>query len=253
MIISNIENLKVSEIVLCICDNCGIEFKRKISSMKLSRKNWNGLDYCRHCSYKKASIKKPQCSKEYWTKEKKEEHSKKVKESEEFKKGMKKHKDMSGEKNGMYHKKHKKESLEKMIISHTGKKQSKETINKRKHTQKINRELNPKPIKSLNNKIKGFIHKELNWYKKIYEKNNFCCVECGSKKKLDAHHIEPISKIIKRLLENTVFESDIEKYNYLIQQPEIRDEQLNNGKTLCRECHKKEHHKWGSHNAESKK
>ena len=65
--------------------------------------------------------------------------------------------------------------------------------------------------------------------------------------------IEAQRKIIKRLLVGKEDLSVEEKFNFLILQPEITDIGLINGKTLCRECHKKEHYKWGSHNAEVQK
>lgn len=72
-------------------------------------------------------------------------------------------------------------------------------------------------------------------------------MDCGDKRKLDAHHIEPINQIIKKLCKDDKFSSDDEKVNWLIQQPEIINEDLSNGITLCRECHKKRHKNWGSH------
>ena len=73
---------------------------------------------------------------------------------------------------------------------------------------------------------------------------------CNSKEKIDAHHIEPLSKIVKRLIEGKTFLTEREKANWLILQPEIRDEELKNGITLCRKCHKKKHKNWGSHQIE---
>lgn len=97
--------------------------------------------------------------------------------------------------------------------------------------------------------IKWHLHSNVNWYRRVYERDGFKCVKCGGNKpKLDAHHIFPLSQLVKKLTEGKSFVSDKEKYDWLIQQPEILDLELTNGITLCRVCHKKEHKNWGSHN-----
>ena len=53
------------------------------------------------------------------------------------------------------------------------------------------------------------------WRKSVLERDNYTCIWCGSKKKLNADHIKPYSLY-----------------------PELRYE-LSNGRTLCEECHKK--------------
>jgi len=53
------------------------------------------------------------------------------------------------------------------------------------------------------------------WRIQVFERDNFTCVECGSKKNLQAHHI-------KRWAEY----------------PELRFD-INNGTTLCKRCHSK--------------
>lgn len=54
---------------------------------------------------------------------------------------------------------------------------------------------------SLVRTIKRHIHKVIHWYYKIYKRDNFKCILCGSNKKIEAHHINPISVIIKTLID----------------------------------------------------
>ena len=56
-----------------------------------------------------------------------------------------------------------------------------------------------------------------NWRKDVLERDKFTCKECSSKVSVVAHHIKPWTDF-----------------------PENRFD-VNNGKTLCQECHKKEH------------
>ena len=53
------------------------------------------------------------------------------------------------------------------------------------------------------------------WRTSVFERDNYTCQECGSKQKLQAHHIKPYKAF-----------------------PELRHE-LSNGKTLCKSCHEK--------------
>jgi len=58
------------------------------------------------------------------------------------------------------------------------------------------------------------------WRTKVYERDNYVCQKCGQKGgKLNAHHIKPYAEF-----------------------PDLRLD-IDNGLTLCEECHKKEH--WG--------
>lgn len=75
------------------------------------------------------------------------------------------------------------------------------------------------------------------------------CQDCRNKtRKIDAHHITALARIIRDLLQGRQFANDTETVEWLITQPEIADPELRNGKTLCRECHKAVHN-WGSHAA----
>ena len=243
MIIQDITNVTRMTKVLCKCDNCGVEFDRLLHNIKNSRRERNSeLDYCKSCSCKLSVDKKPQCSRQFWTDEKKEEHSNSIKNSEVYYDAIST-RNTSGDKNGMFGKQLSKETKAKMSKSRTGKKQSSVTI--RKRTLSIL--MKPKKT-SLNVRVKGYIHKNINWYFRVYQRDGFKCTECDSKIKIDAHHIKPISLIIKEKLDGRIFDSESDKYLFLINDPDIIDVDLKNGITLCRECHKKIHNKWGSHN-----
>lgn len=53
------------------------------------------------------------------------------------------------------------------------------------------------------------------WRKKVFDRDGYKCTDCGSKDYIEADHIKPFAYF-----------------------PELRFE-LSNGRTLCRECHKK--------------
>ena len=57
------------------------------------------------------------------------------------------------------------------------------------------------------------------WSLEVRERDGFMCRKCGSREKLNAHHIKPFADF-----------------------PELRFD-INNGITLCEDCHKKEHKK----------
>lgn len=233
MIINENTKYKNMDYVECYCDKCHQIFKRLYKNIKNSRKK-RGLekDYCASCASKLAV--KPQNTKEYWTIQKKEEHSKIIKSSENYYEGLKA-RDTSGIHNGMFNKKHTEETKKKMSFSRFGKIGENATAWKGGRTSLVKR-------------IKGYLHQNINWYFNVYKRDNFTCQKCGSKSKLDAHHIHPISQIIKELLKDKNFNNDDEKFLFLINQEKILDIELKNGITLCRECHKKEHKNWGSHN-----
>jgi len=227
---------KVIEYLDCECDMCGKEFNRTLKSIRASRKRRSSdKDYCQSCSYK-ITIK-PQQTKEYWTEEKRKEHSNIMKNSLKYQESIKGRK-LFGAKNGMYGKKHSVITLKKMS-------------NSRKYKIGENATAWKGGKLSLVKRVKGYIHRKYNWYKRIYIRDNFKCVECNSNKKIEAHHIIPIVKLVKILLEkadkeNIIFKNDDEKLLWLIEQPEIIDKNLENGITLCRECHKEKHNNWGS-------
>lgn len=100
---------------------------------------------------------------------------------------------------------------------------------------------------SLTRRVKKIIHTRFNWYAKVYKRDNWTCQHCGSKKNLDAHHINPISILIPYLIKDKVFDSVEIQIEWLANQPKIADVELRNGVTLCRTCHKRVHINWGSH------
>lgn len=221
----------------CCCDLCGQVFERTYRSIKKSRSKWDGLDLCLSCVAKKSINTKPQCSKEYWASdEKRMQQREKILNSERYKESrVIVSEKLRGEGNPMYGKKITNEARKKMSESRTGK------IGENATAWKGGK-------MSLTKRVKGIIHTRYNWYKRVYARDGFECVMCGSNKQIDAHHIKPIVVIIRELLYNCPieFKTEDEKLEWLVNQKEIKDENLENGQTLCRECHKKVHSNWGS-------
>lgn len=217
------------------CDNCESNFSLLFKSAEKNFKKNNRQHICAKC---KGQTERPQCTSSFWTKDKKEKQSNSVKNSLKYKKAIE-DRDTSGENNGMFGKKHSKKTKKKMSKSRTGK-------------------LGPNATGwkggklSVTRRVKEAMHNRFNWYYRIYQRDNWTCQECGSKKKIDAHHIEPVHSLIKELTKNKNFNSDEEKIEWLLEQPKIKDDKLKNGKTLCRDCHKKEHTNWGSHDPKVK-
>lgn len=175
-----------------------------------------------------------QCTPEYWTEERKKIHGERVK-TDKYREGIK-NRNCSGVHNSMFGKKLTESTRQKMSIARTGKTGSNAT----------NWQGGKMSVARL---VKGFIHRTSNWYKRVYQRDGFKCSVCGSKTKIDAHHIKSISRIIKDLTKGITFESSQDKVAWLIKQPEVIDTELHNGITLCRLCHKKAHKNWGSHEA----
>ena len=73
------------------------------------------------------------------------------------------------------------------------------------------------------------------WRKQIFERDNYTCQHCGRKTKkgdkviIEADHIYPFSKILD--------DFDITSIEEAISCEELWD--IENGRTLCRDCHKK--------------
>ena len=222
--------------VFISCDVCGVQKWRRKRDILYTRKNNDGSDLCVSCSAKKRVDKSPQCSSHYWTEEKRKEHGGRVRSSQEYYNGIKT-RDQHGPKNGMYGKIHSKNTKMKMSKVRTGK------IGPNATAWKGGKQ-------RLTLRVKKCIETRFQWFSRI-KTRDVSCQKCGEKKHLDCHHIVPISKIIKKLLKNTTMKTDNEKLEWLLTQPEISDINLENGILLCRTCHKKEHLKWGSHDARS--
>lgn len=75
-------------------------------------------------------------------------------------------------------------------------------------------------------------HKMRIWKEEVFARDNYTCTKClRTKLYLNAHHIIKFSKLLK-------------KYNIkTIEDAENCDElwDISNGKSLCKECHKREH------------
>ena len=69
------------------------------------------------------------------------------------------------------------------------------------------------------------------WRSDIFTKDNYICQNCGENGYLHAHHIKKFSNIIK--------EYKIKTFEEALNCEELWD--INNGITLCRECHKIKH------------
>ena len=233
MVSQDLSKLKVTERIDVTCDNCNLSFQRTIKNLKKCRSKWNGGDFCISCANVLSLHKKPQCSKSYWqSPDIKHKHSQSVKNSENFKNGILNREDISGDKNPMFGKSHKSETIKKMSISRTGK------IGQAATAWKGGK-------MSMTKLVKGFQNRN-GWYKMIYQRDGFKCVYCGSKDKIEAHHKKPMKNIIDEYKNR--FDNNQDLYKFLISLDIIVDSNLDNGITLCRECHKKEHFNFGSHN-----
>lgn len=102
---------------------------------------------------------------------------------------------------------------------------------------------------SFNKRIKASIQRKYKWFSRVIERDGRC-MKCLATHNLDAHHILPVSTIIKIITADKSFLCETEKYHYVIEHQLIVDADLTNGITLCRDCHKLEHINWGSHEPE---
>jgi hypothetical protein len=225
----NLENYKDYDKVKVKCDDCN-KVKEVLYICARRQFKKRGGHFCASCAAKKSP--KPQNQSSFWTEEKKKKHSECVR-TESYYDGISS-RDQSGEKNGMYGKEHTPETKSKMSKSRTGKLGPNATAWKGGKS-------------SITKRVKGVLHTRFNWYGRVYKRDGWKCTECKKNGIIDAHHKEPIVKIIKRLTNGKTFANDEEKIEWLVAQPEIADPNLENGVTLCRDCHRKEHGCWGSH------
>lgn len=157
------------------------------------------------------------------------------------------------------HKLHTKESRNKMSLAHKGKKFSKETLKrmviagKKKiftEQHRANMSLSkggtgiPHEKFNLKNTIRC-LQEYNNWRKCVYKRDNYTCQECnirsgnGKAVYLEAHHLKPFAKLLSDFLAEYNQFSPIEDKETLVRlaikwQPFW---ELDNGKTLCGDCH----------------
>jgi 5-methylcytosine-specific restriction endonuclease McrA len=87
---------------------------------------------------------------------------------------------------------------------------------------------------TINHRIRS-IKKNTEWILEVFKRDNFTCQKCGDKRggNLNAHHLKPVSIIIK--------EHQIKEMIDAIKCKELWN--IDNGITLCESCHIKEHKK----------
>jgi len=159
--------------------------------------------------------------------------SEKMRASEAHKESRKKL-DINDEKNGMYGRKHTTETKRLMSSARVGKTGCNATAWKGGKA-------------SFTKRVKRLLSTRVGWYARVFERDKSTCQKCPSREKLDAHHIESVVKIIKRIVNGLTFRDEEEKLEFVIAHPDIVDVELRNGITLCRTCHKQAHENWGSH------
>lgn len=132
-------------------------------------------------------------------------------------------------------KKRSKETKEKIRKSLTGRKLSKRTRKKMRESHKgrhsgENSNFWRGGTTTLINSIRGS-DKYKRWRKKVFKRDNFICQECGYDKGsiIEPHHKKDIARIL--------FENKIETIEQALKCKELWN--IDNGKTLCRKCHRK--------------
>jgi hypothetical protein len=89
-------------------------------------------------------------------------------------------------------------------------------------------------VTALNHRIRS-LEKNSDWIKSVFKRDSYTCQKCGDKTggNLEVHHIKSVSEIIQ--------EYKIKEIIDAIECEELWD--TNNGITLCKKCHIKEHKK----------
>lgn len=71
------------------------------------------------------------------------------------------------------------------------------------------------------------------WRKAVFDRDKYLCIDCAHKGYIEAHHLFTLNNLIKKY--------EIESYLDVIPIKEFWD--INNGVTLCRNCHLKRHNR----------
>lgn len=120
----------------------------------------------------------------------------------------------TGENNGMYGKTHTEQVKQSSRELNLGKKASLETRKKMSESHKKEKSWSWKGgVSAINDIIRNSLEYKL-WRQSVFLRDNFVCIWCGSKEKIEADHIKPFAYF-----------------------PELRFA-IDNGRTLCRKCHK---------------
>lgn len=230
-VLCNLSEVKTHHRVEVTCDQCG-EHLTRTKRLVMVNRGKHGMDTCMSCAAKLSISRKPQCSPEYWSTERRDHHGTVMQKSENYQ-NSKPRIGRPGASNHMFGRKHTSETVAKMSASRIGK------IGPDATAWKGGKQ-------SLIKRVKKLIGGREKWFGRIIDRDK-CCQHCGETKRLDAHHIKPMAMIVKELLAIYDPGNDDERLLYLAEQHEVMDPTLQNGITLCRPCHKKIHRNWGSH------
>jgi len=165
-----------------------------------------------------------------------------MKPSEEFRKKMSSV--TAGKSNGMFGRSHKKESINKMSKNRSGIPVSEEVRRKMSERRKGKRPVGMEDTRGEKNgnwrggictisKLVRSLYKYRQWRADVFTRDEFCCVICGHfGVSLHADHYP-------KLFSSIMNESKVKTIEEAIEYEEFWD--INNGRTLCKECHRKTH------------
>lgn len=225
MLLDSIDRVPISQQIKFQCDKCECLSERTKASIKQSWYRTGTKEVlCTKCSRLLGAGKRPQNNREF---------VRMIGSSKAYYEGIKNRPQINGSNNPMFGKQHTEQTRKKMSLSRTGKVGENATAWK---GGKL----------SLNRRIKSAVQRRYRWFSRVITRDS-CCTECGAAEHLDAHHIVPLSKLIKNVISEREFLSDTEKYEFIVNHEQIKDTLLSNGITLCRKCHRKAHQNWGSH------
>lgn len=236
MFMYTVDGIPVKTKVDIVCDDCSVVFTRSINHVVTSRKKrGEDEDYCNTCSRIRAAKKRPQNSKEFW-----DNCRTTATYEERYREGISHRPTIVGENNPMWGKTF---SLDTKI--------KRSTIWKRRTGKNATNWRGGK--QSLVRRVKSVLQSRYKWFHRVIDRDKKCQHCSAVAGQLDAHHIIPISTLIKHLLLEQLFVDDELRFEWLIKQPEIVDNDLMNGIALCRKCHRRVHNNWGSHEPEVQK